>query len=243
MTQQYYVPQVQPTYPQVPGYPQAPSYPQAPAAPVAPAATSASAAPAQPVPTGTVDQFFSQPSSGWGPSLKFKDKPNGTTYRGVVARRITNGDIRVQTDTSGRPLTYRDGRPKLVMLVPLIVEPSPEYPEGKATWWVKGQARDELVRAMAEAGAPDGPPEEGAVIEVTKVGERHINGLNPAYQYAVKYTRPQGAESAPAAVATEPVVEAPAAPAAPAASAPETPPGLTPEQAKLLSKLTGQAQA
>jgi hypothetical protein len=133
----------------------------------------------------------------------------GTTYAGVVARAITDTDVRQQTNNAGIPQTYRDGRPKFILVVPILVQGSPEFPEGQAGWWVKGQARDELVRAMAEAGAPAGPPEAGAMVQVTLVGQRPIPGMNPAYQYRIVYTRPTGAPPAVAAMAVPNVVGAP----------------------------------
>lgn len=181
-----YPPQ-QPAYaPPMPGYPQqqyAPPMPQQPAAP--------------PLPTGTLDTFYQQPSSGGGPSFKFMDANRqaqvGKFYEGFVARPVTDADVRAQTNEAGQPQTFKDGRTKFVMVVPMMVQPSPEFPEGQAGWWVKGQARDELARAMAEAGAPQGPPEHGAFIRVTLVGTRAIPGRNPAYQYRVDYVRPNGA--------------------------------------------------
>ena len=213
------------------------------------------AAPQQP-PTANagLDDFFNAPSTGGGPAIKFKDKPIGTRYAGIVARKITNADVRQQTDPSGRPLTYRDGRPKFVMVVPLIVQQTPEFNEGRATWWVKGAARDELVRAMSEAGAPEGPPEEGAGIVVELTGHRPIPGLNPQYLYKVTYTRPQGgafaakqaAAAAPEQAQQATPEQAQQAPAQPVAQAPaqqapavQVPPDMTDEQAALLAKLTG----
>jgi hypothetical protein len=212
------------------------------------------APPAPPTAQGTLDGFFGEPSAAGGPALKFKDKAIGTTYTGIVARRLGNGDVRQQTDPSGRPLTYRDGRPKFVMVVPLFIPGNPEFPEGRGSWWVKGQARDELVRAMHEAGAPEGPPEEGAGVKVTLVGHRPIPGLNPQYLYEVRYIRPDNAGQAqpapqPQAAQAQPVpppqqaVQAPQAPApvaqTPAQAPPATPAGLSDEQAALLAKLTG----
>ncbi len=251
-----------PAYPQQPytpaQYPAAPGYPQqyAPPAPVAP-----------PLPTGTLDSFYEQPSGGGGPAFKFMDanrQPSiGKSYAGIVARPVTNADVRAQTDQSGRPMTYKDGRPKFVLVVPMQVQPSPEFPEGVAGWWVKGQARDELARAMAEAGAPAGPPEAGAGIRVTLVGTRQIPGLNPAYQYRVEYMRPSGgiptatlgAYDAYGTPVTAPIQQVPppvpqqipmavpvqqpaqmSQPAAPTA----VPAGFDADQAALFAKLTGQ---
>jgi hypothetical protein len=251
----------QPAYPAPQGYPQqpAPTYPQAyPQPQYAPPAP-----PAQPLPTGTLDTFYQQPSSGGGPSFKFMDanrQPQiGKHYEGFVARPVTDADVRAQTDQSGNVQTYRDGRPKFVMVVPMQVQPSPEFPEGQAGWWVKGQARDELARAMAEAGAPAGAPEAGAFIRVTLVSVRPIPGRNPAYQYRVDYVRPGNPAPAPQPVqqpVAAPVMQQAPVPApmpqavpqvpvpqqvpapAPAAAAPAAA-GFTPEQAALFAKLTG----
>lgn len=177
-------PPPQPAYPPQPQYPPSGQWAQYPPQPPMPAAVS-----------GSLDEFFDQPGGGSGASWKFKDKPMGTTYSGIVARPIGSGDVRQQTGPTG-PVFFKDGRPKFVMIVPMIVQPTQEYPEGTAAWWVKGQARDELVRAMAEAGAPEGPPEAGAAIQVTLIGSRPIPNMNPAYQYRVHYVRPNGAPAA-----------------------------------------------
>lgn len=237
---------MQPNYPQYPAPPM-PQYPpqQAPYGQYPPQAPQYPPAPAPaPAAPGSLDGFFGQPAGAEGPSFKFKDRPNGTSYSGIVARQVTDSDVRTQTDRDGRPQTFRDGRPKQVMVVPMVVQPSPEFPEGRASWWVAGGAKDELVRAMAEAGAPAGPPEAGAAITVTKVGERPIPGFNPKYLYRIEYLRPEGAgQAAPAAPA--PAVEQSPAQAAPAAPVEQTPAvapatgGLDAEQQALLSKLTG----
>lgn len=197
----------QPVYPQYPttpaGYPvaQPMQYGQPAAAPVAP------------VITGTLDDFFAQAATG-SKAWVFMGKPNGTTYQGVIERPITNADIRQQTDNKGVPSFNRDGSPKWVMVVPMLVQPTPEHQDGKATWWVKGQAREELRRAMSAAGVPadQQTPEPGAMITVQKVGERPIPGQNPAYIYAVTYQRPANAGAVPATPAQMP--PAPAQPAA-----------------------------
>lgn len=237
--QQPYQPQfpAQPMAPQYPqqGYPVQPAYPAAPPmpAPVTPQypqqygqpipAYPGVAAAQSPMPAGTLDGFFNQPSSGGGPSFKFNNKPIGTSYAGIVARTVGNGDIRHQTNNAGQVQTYKDGRPKLVMVVPMQVQPSAEFPDGVAGWWVKGQARDELARAMAEAGAPAGPPEAGAAIRVTLVGQRPVPNMNPANQYRVDYVRPSGA-----------------AQAAPVAQVPAQAPAPQVEQMPVMSTATGQ---
>lgn len=245
MSQPFYgpqqpVPQVPGQQYQVPAQYQVPvqQYPQAPTTPV----------PAVPQ-TGSLDAFFSQPSSAGGPSWKFNGKPIGTTYTGIVARKLTNGDVRVQTNNAGQPVTTRDGRPKYVLVVPLIVEQSPEFPDGRASWWCKGQAREELVRAMAAAGC-DAPtieqgPEEGARITVKLAGTRQIPNMNPQLLYEVTYERPAGvvqqAQQSEVAPAPAPApAQVPAAPAQPAPAASLE--GLTQEQLELLTRLTKAQQ-
>lgn len=223
----------QPQYPQPPAqqFPQAPpvaqqpypaqQFPQAPqqyAAPQYPAPQAPAQPPAPPLATGSLDDYFNQPSAASGPSISWTDgqgqpKPVGTTYVGIVARDVTNADIQQQTDFNTKaPLFYRDGRPKFAMKVPLKVQPSQEFPEGEATWYVKGQARDELVRAMAEAGV-DGAPRGGAAISITLVQRRPSGkGMNPANVVQVKYQPGQGA----AAPAQPPAQQVPTPQAAPA---------------------------
>lgn len=194
--------------------------------------------------TGSLDEFFGAPSVSGGPSWTFKDKPVGTSYAGVVARAVTNADIQQQTTPgTGQPATYRDGRPKWVMRVPLLVQPDQVFPDGEATWYVTGQSRDELVRAMAEAGAPVGPPEVGAGIQVTLMARKpsRVPGFNPSNQVSVRYTRPQGAATAEAQSSPSAMPTTQATPAAPP-SAPVPPGDLTPEQQALLARLTGSAQ-
>lgn len=204
----------QPMAPQYPGYPPQQGY----AAPAPQQYAPQPAAPTPPLAAGSIDDYYSQPSTGGGAGLKFTGPNNqpmiGQSYVFQVTRPIGNGDIQQQTDQKGTPLFFRDGRPKFVMIVPVqLLEPSPNHPDGLAKWYVKGAARDELARAMAEAGAPEGPPEHGAVIRVTLTGTRSSGaGMNPAHVFAVQYVRPQGAAQAPA----QPAQQAVAAPAAPA---------------------------
>jgi hypothetical protein len=261
---------VQPSYPVAPGQlpyapqqqqPYAPQFPQAqgyPAPQYAP--------PQQPLAQGSIDDFFNQPSAGGGKSLAFPNGQYGTRHVGIVTRPLRSGDVQQQTDTRQVPQFFKDGRPKFVMKVPLQMQPSAAHPDGLGTWFVKGQARDELVRAMAEAGAPAGPPEAGAIIDVTYVSDRQSGaGMNPAKQFRVVYTRPNGAPpaaavqappapaqvaqpapvqpgidfSAMAAAAQPDLAAQQPVPAQPAAPQPLPPSDLTEAQQQLLAKLTG----
>lgn len=254
---------VPPTYPPQQAPPQQYAYP--PQAPPQQYAQYPPQAPVPPAAPGSLDAFYSQPSSAGGPSLKFNGRPIGTSYSFVVARAITDNDVRQQTDQSGRPVTFKDGRAKWILVVPIKINPSQEFPEGTASWWVKGQANDELTRAMAEAGAPAGPPEAGAAISVTLVGHRPIPGMNPAHIYQIRYLRPAGAapveqaKHEPAQVPAQPDVQAPQQVQQPVPTAPvpqQAPPvhqpapapqqaaqpstdGMSAEQLALLQKLTG----
>ena len=219
--QQQFPVQPQPAYPpQTYPQPVAPAYPQQGYPQGAP-----QQAPAQPLASGSLDEFYSQPSSSTGPSLSFKDKPVGTEYVGVVARDVTNADIQQMTDFNTKaPLFYRDGRPKFAMKVPLRVQPSQEHPEGEASWYVKGQARDELVRAMAEAGV-DGAPQAGATIVIRLAGKRSSGaGLNPANVFEVRYI-PAGQQGQAPQPAQQPVQQV-----QPGAGAPSPAPAPQPVQ-------------
>jgi hypothetical protein len=240
---------VQPSYPQAPpqpygppqGYTQAPGYP-APPQPYGPPQQQ----PAQ-LASGSLDAFYQQPSSGGGAALRFEV---GTRYIGVVTRPITNADIQQQTQPgTNLPAFFKDGRPKFVMKVPLQLQPTPERPDGLGQWYVSGSARDELVRAMADAGAPAGPPQAGAIIDITCTGTRPAGvGMNPAKVYQVHYRRPDVEPPSPQApVQQAPVQQAPVQQAAVQAQAPAQPAAnlasLSPEQQALLARLTGQTAA
>lgn len=195
MPQGYYQ---QPAYPQQPQYAPPPQFPQAPPqgyyqqpVPQAPPTP-----PPAPVASGTIDEFYSQPSAAGGPGISWKDKPLGTTYAGIIS-----GVCRVQQDTdfdSGRPLFQRDQvTPKWVMLIPLssvqsnFQTPVPEFPDGEAVFYVRGQARDELVRAMGEAGC-SGEPQAGAAFQVTLTQRKPNRKGNPSNIVQIKYVPPGG---------------------------------------------------
>jgi len=228
--QQAYAPPQPQVFPQPQGYPQyAPQMPQGYPMPQ----------PAPQLAAGTIDQFFAQPAAGGGAALKFEV---GTRHIGIVSRPITNGDIQQQTQPgSGLPAFYKDGRPKFVMKVPLQIHQTPQHPDGQAQWYCAGQASTELQRAMAEVGAPEGPPEAGAVIDITCTHTRPSGqGMNPAKNYRIVYQRPNGAAPvaqqppAPVAVTPENAHALAAAgvplPANPVYAAAGSPPQLPPQQ-------------
>lgn len=243
MTQQPYAPQFPGYPPQAPAQVAQPQYAQPYAPPAQPVGyppqpqgygIPQQQPPAVPLAQGTLDDFYSQPSTGGGPSITWSTngipKPDGTAYAGLVARDVTNADIQQQTDPkTNQPKFYRDGRPMFVMKVPLRVQPSQEHPDGEATLYVRGQLKDELTRAMAEAGA-DASPRAGDTLVVTLVQRKPSRGGGmPSNVFAVQYAAalagaaPQGAQ----APAPRPVAQAPAAPPVapqPVAQAPQYPP-------------------
>lgn len=151
-------------------------------------------------PKGTLGAFFSQPAASGASLGKFFTSP-GQSIEGVVARQLTHADVRPQTNMqTGQVQFYKDGSVKWHMIVPLLVQQSQLFPEGKAAWYVKGQAKDELGRAMAEAGVPPDEegnlvPEAGAWIRITFTGYRQVPNMNAAKQYEIIYRRPNAAAS------------------------------------------------
>lgn len=187
-------PAQQPGYPTAPaqgGYPtQQPSYPMG----VPQGYPQQMQSPPVQLAAGSLDEFYSQPASGWGPSWSWTTPttlPIGSMFVGVVARDITSGDVEQQVNNQGQPQTYRDGRARFVMKVPMNVPVNPpRYADGRAQWYVQGQARDELVRAMHAVGAPEGPPEAGALVFLTLSGERRNTFGTMSKQVTVQYVRP-----------------------------------------------------
>lgn len=159
--------------------------------------------PQQPQPElaqGSLSDFYAQPSTGGGGGLKF-DQP-GIGYVGRVARPIQDSDVQQATELgTNRPAFYKDGRPKFVLKVPLeSVQSNQQHltpQDGLGQLYVKGQMRDELARAMAEAGSTAQVPEAGAWITVTYTSSRNSGaGMNPAKVYAIRYTLPEGQQPA-----------------------------------------------
>lgn len=182
MTQQpYYPPQQPPAQFQQPAPQQYPAYPpQAPAPGYPPAAygqpapqygypAQPPAPPMQPLAQGSLDEFYSQPNAGGGPAVSWKGKPDGYWIDVVVARDVNDGDVMQETDPQTKtPKFFKDGRPKFVMQVPLkLLVADPSFPEHEARLFLRGQLRDEWVRAMSEAGAQTNVPQGGARARVT----------------------------------------------------------------------------
>ena len=156
--------------------------------------------------SGDLDSFYAQRNTGGGKGVSWKGVPDGYNISGVVSRQITNGDVFKETyppnsPQAGQIRTNRDGSPKYAMQVPLkLMNLDPfqqrDYPEGEARLFLRGGLRDEVTRAMAEAGAPAGPPEAGAFIRVTLTHRKPGNNI-ATNMFAVLYRSPGQWENDP----------------------------------------------
>lgn len=231
---QQYAPQ-QPQYAppqQFQGYPQQYGQPQG---------------PAQTPAEASLDAFFSQPSVGWGPSVTPTSKtPDGTAYLMVVAQHITASHIEHATKFNSTELDfYRNGKPKFTMKVPVFVAPGTQVQtaqgltqidDGRAQLFVQGGSKDLLASAMASVGAPEGPPELGAIILVTKTGGRLNRSGTTSAIVTFQYWRPgpeaqqfaaQSGIAYPDLSAPKPADAVPSAPQAPAPPAQPPAPDLS----------------
>lgn len=204
------------------------------------------APPAPPV-NLTLDDFIDQPSNAGGASLSFERL--GDTHVVRVTREVVNSDIRQQTDPkTGVGITFRDGRPKAVLVLP-VAKANPDGTEEPATFWAGTNERDELKRAMTAAGWSGTFPEADSWLKITYVSDKN-NG--PGYAKSkikhIDYVRPSGGQSAPApapqsAAAPAPPPQAVAAAPTPA-PAPQAAPQPTPEQiAAFMASQQAAAQA
>lgn len=156
--------------------------------------------------SGDLESFYAQRSTGGGKGISWKGVPDGFTIMGVVSRPINNGDVFKETyapntPQAGQLRTNRDGSPKYAMQVPLrliILDAfqARDYPDGEARLFLRGQLRDETTRAMAEVGAPEGPPEAGAFMRVTLTHRKPGNNIAQNI-FAVIYRSPGTWESDP----------------------------------------------
>lgn len=169
---------------------------------------------------GSLDAFYNQHSTGWGPSWQTGNEiPVGTTYVGRVARPLVDSDVEQATKfNSTEPDFFRDGSPKMVMKIPVLVRPDQRFAEGRAQFFAKGSDRDELNRAMAAAGAASQVPEAGSVIVLTITGKRRNNFGTSSSTVQIQYVNP-GPDADQYASACG-IVFDPSAPAAAAAPAP-----------------------
>ncbi|HVT97921.1 MAG TPA: hypothetical protein VHE33_10455 [Acidobacteriaceae bacterium] len=203
------VPQAQFQQPQYPQYTQT-TYTQ-PYAPQQQGTPQQMMQPEPELPRGSLTGFFGQPAGGGGPGLTFETL--GTRYVGTVSRNVTAADVHVVTKMRPRPGEdpvdrHPDGRPKESMWIPLVVQPSPQFPNGEATWYVKPNERAELLRAMQEAGVETDPetgfmypPRAGDVIDITYIASKpNRGGMSDTKVKKVVYTKGNGQAPVPAYV-------------------------------------------
>jgi hypothetical protein len=149
------------------------------------------------MPQTTIDDFYDQPAAS-GKSIAGWFQTPGQSITGIVARPISKADTRPQTDMqTKRPRYYSDNRPMVTMTIPLLVQPTADFPDGRAAWVINASDRDDLSVAMRAAGVPENakgnmpPPEAGALITVTFVGYKQIPGFGaPKKVKKVTYQRP-----------------------------------------------------
>jgi len=187
--------------------------------------------PAAQLARGTLEDFYNQPTSGSAPSITskfFTKRAMGSWLSLEVLRDVTNADVKQQTTPQGQPQTFRDGRPKFVLVVPVKVTGSSdgthvtEFPDGEGSLWVKGVLADELRRAMTAAGDPSGYPKGGAQIVMQSAGEKasRTPGFSATKLYSLQYAGPVA--SAAEAIAN-PTTQIPSATAPAPSAAPATP--------------------
>ncbi len=174
-----------------------------------------------PPPRGSIDSFYDQPANS-GKSISSWFQTPGQSLTGTVARELTDADTQLQTDMQTKqPLPPRpDGSRRWTMTVPLLVAPSPDFPEGRAAWIVSSTDRSDLDAAMQAAGCPPKTvPEAGAVITITFLGYRLIPGFGaPKKVKQISYQRPAAASGNGQIAVT--AVPQPLAPPPPAQQAP-----------------------
>ena len=183
----------------------------------------------------------------------------GTTVEGEI---VEPPRVEQQRDlTTGEAKYWADGSPMLQLRVVIQtgqIDTSIPDDDGRRTLYVRGnmlKAVRQAVRAARAKGL-----EVGGRLTVTYSGdgEPTKRGFNPPKLYTAAYVPPsqttandflmnggQTAAPAPAAAPAAPVVPQAAPASAPASAAPAVPqiPGLTPEQAAALAKLTPEQRA
>jgi hypothetical protein len=152
--------------------------------------------PVQPPLNVDIDDFYNQPAAS-GKSISGWFQTPGQSITGVVARAISKADLRAQTDMQTKQAKYfSDGRPMLVMTIPLLVQPNRDFPDGRAAWIISAADREDLDFAMQAAGcAPRSVPEAGATITITFTGFKQVPGFgSPKKVKQIQYRRPAGAD-------------------------------------------------
>jgi len=153
--------------------------------------------PNQPYTPPSADDFL---MGGGIPSVSFKNKPYGTTYRGIVDR---HPEVQQQTDfDSGKPLFWDDGKPKWQAKIVIRTDerdPKINDDDGLRAIYAKGEVQKAIAAAVRSAGAKRVEPGGELSLTFTGEGEAKNAKLNPPKQYSATYVPPN-----PLAMAAEP---------------------------------------
>jgi hypothetical protein len=167
---------------------------------------------------GTISANASADFFGGGGISAAKFPVVGTVVSGIITEEPT---VQQQKDfTSGEPLVWSDGSPRLQLVVTLRtahVDPSIPGDNGERRLYVKGAMRTAIAQAVKTSGKRQ--LDIGATLTVTYAGDGEAArpGLNPPKLYTAVYAPPAGAQG-------EFLATAPAPAAAPADLQPVLPP-------------------
>jgi hypothetical protein len=189
---------------------------------------------APPAAQGTVADAYTQGVKGgrYGPAVKFEQQGNEAYV--IIARDVLDTDVVQETDPKTRmPKFQRDNvTPRWQMTLPVNLNPSPAFPEGKGTIYAKGGLLQAIVRALVAAGydvRKDERLHAGDMLHVRRVADRPTNFGNAAHEFEATVTR----GSAPAVVPGTEVTTGPGYPVVhePVPAPPQgPPPGYAPQQ-------------
>lgn len=202
---------------------------------------------------GSLSQGFDQGARAGGHGNAAKWPAPGSTFTGILARDMNDTDCRQATDPGTKqPKFFRkSGAPQFEFTIPVNVQPSADYPDGKATIFTsKYRLHQAVVRAMIEQGYQPGEGlHEGDVITVTRINDVSSGMGQPGHDFTASIQRGAGTTVAQAAapfqtgptVTTTPAngesfTTSTAPAAAPTTGDVPSIPGLTPEQAALVAQ-------
>lgn len=123
--------------------------------------------------------------SGGSPSASFPTV--GTTVKGTVE----SIEVVQQTDfTTGAPLAWDDGNPKMQWIVTLVTDDrNPEDPNdaGHRNLYVKGQMMTAVKEAIRSSGAKGDVRGGTLAVKYESDGEQKRAGFNPPKLYAAQF--------------------------------------------------------
>lgn len=186
---------------------------------------------------------------GYGPSLWTKaTRIPGTVVPFTVAGKT--GAKQAENYKTKLPESYRDGRPKIELVIPLDVPATPNFPEGRATLYSKGSLTTLINTAMTRAGVPDDVRSQGlevgatgSITFVAKVEREGKDGDSYSENvFEVTYNRPSSTPT-PTPVVQAPPVQVPVPAPQPAAPVLPAVPGAQDPAAILAALVAAQKPA